>query len=348
MNYKNINTVINDYLNLTQYNGYISRSDMKYKANRLLKKLVDVEHSVHKIEIIDIEDYKIPKPDEFQKLIQIGYKDDECSTDIKEVKDHVEKGECGMFLQNTCDKCNLDYNNGKCEKCGEVDNYDNCDKCSERRSCHCNSQKVVVNYDRLKDLSNPQYRYGHMNWFYRYGGLGAGDIPVSGYHDGFQLIKCSSDPYFSIESHIKGCVNLLPITSQCETEYRIEPEVIRFNKKSGQVLLVYLANPTDDEGYMLVPDHPAVYDSIKWFIEEEFRYAQWANGDPSANALYKNAYQRKIEAMGIARAALRQQSFTEMWKELGKYYGKIMPVVDHRGNSVDHYEVVMNRIYRNF
>lgn len=326
MNYKNIDSVINDIMSLNQFKGYVDRADIKYKANRVLSKIIDItRNNVHKIELLDIEDYKITKPSEFQKLIQISYRTGKERVCPKDIKEYIEEKDCEVKVRNVCDKC-----------------------ADVTEDCKCNSQKMIMQVDRLLELSNPQFRYGHMKWFYRYGGLAAGPIQHSGYHDKFELIKCTSDPYFSIDSHIKGCVNLDPYLQKSEVEYRIENEVIRFNKREGQVLLVYLASPTDDKGYLLVPDFASVYDAIRWTVEEEMRYAQWVNGDSSAKEIHLYASGRRAEAMTRARADVRQQSFTELWKDLGKYYGKTLPMTDSRGNSVDYYEQVMNRLRKDF
>ena len=327
MNYNNINSIVNDYLNLTGNKKSLNKADIKYTANQVLKKLVDVDQYVPKIILVDIENYKISKPEEFGKIVQISYRGNTGKSvemyEIVEgiVKDFPKSG-CDIKLTKEC----LDCETEDCED--------------------CNSQKMVVDVDRLWDLSHPEFRYRHMKWFHNYGGLANGPRNFSHYHNEFQLIKCTNDPLFSIGTHIKGCDNLVNPLNNCEVEYRVDNDVIRFNVNSGQILLSYLARPVDEQGYLLVPNIPDVYDAIKWTIEENMTYQEWRAGDRNAQSLYSNAMQRKLEAMGRARERLRTRSFTEMWKDLGNWYGKHLPVEDSRGNVTDRYDYFMDRLTR--
>lgn len=327
MNYNNINSVINDYLVFTNYQKPLSKSDMRYTANRMLQKLLDVQQYIPKIGLFDVKDYKIKKPTEFYRIIQVSYKNTETKKinveDIVEynIKDYSNKG-CDIKITKECEECP----SGDCPE--------------------CDSQKMVINIDRLWDLSHPEFRYSHMSWLTNYGGLANGPKIRSNYHNEFNLIRCTNDPLFSVATHIKGCTNLLPICNNSEVEYRVEDNIFRFNVKEGQILLVYLARPVDSQGYLLVPNVPDVYEAIKWAIEENVSYQEWRNGDPNSKQFYDNANNERLKAMGRARAVLRSQSFTEFWKELAPYYGKHLPVEDGRGNVTDQYDTVMDRLSR--
>lgn len=328
-NYNKIDSIVNDYLNLTKYKGVLNRSDMKYTANRVLKKLLDTSQYTQKIGLFDIKDYKINKPDEIYKIVQLSYKDT-SKKKIKtyEIEEYVlrnyPKTGCDIKITKDCDDC-IDY----------------------EQDCNCDSQKMVINIDRLWDLSHPEFRYNHMSWLTGHGGLANGPVIRSQYHNQFKVIGCTSDPLFALESHVKGCLNINPKAIKNEVQYRVENEVIRFNVKEGQVLLSYLGRPVDEFGYLLVPDLPSVYDAITWTIEENMQYQKISEGDNKAQLAFTIASQKRLEAMGRARAELRTTSYNELWKELGKYWGKKLPVEDHRGNVIDQYDQVMNRLSRN-
>lgn len=62
---------------------------------------------------------------------------------------------------------------------------------------------------------------------------------------------------------------------------------IKTNTREGYLMLSYNAIPTDDEGYVMIPDMESFMEAIYWYINMKLSYSEWRLGQ-IPNAVYQH------------------------------------------------------------
>lgn len=325
MQYIPVDSIINEYLAHAGNTTPLDKARLKKYADFLVSKMPYTDKFVHKIKLLEVNSYQIDKPAGFDKLVQLAFCDTTSYT--------VTRTEIVEWIQKS-------YDGSGCEVVVSL----KCDKC-QKVECSCTSPEVVVDVDRIWELNHPEYKYGHLAWYYRHGGLGNDNLPISPFNPKFYLIGPSGDPFMNADMHIKGCLNLNRACQNSPVKYKIDENVIRFTAKTGYVIVSYLSIPVDAEGWRLIPDIPELIEAITWYIDERLSYIEYkASRDETYYRDYNNAMQKKEYFMGMARDRLVSQEFDEFQRDLGTFYGKYLPSQDINGNTVDVFHNVMSRL----
>lgn len=326
MNFIDNNAIITEYIEFSGNDGKLNKSTLQKWADFLVAKMPYTENFEHIIKLENIYDYKCTKPAGFEQLIQLAVLRDVkriiLRTEVVEWTQQLHDGSgCELIIAMKCDKCRKD-------------------------KCECDSPEIVVDVDRMWELNHPEFKYGHMAWYYRHGGLGNNNVPISPYHPSFHLIAPGN---YSLENHINGCLNL-----GCKTadKYTIEEDFIRFNFKEGKALISYFAVPLDAEGYRKIPNIPELIEAITWYLHERLSFIEYNSNKNSINPKnahllkqdYMEARQEKERFMGIAREKILTQDYASFQRDLGKFYGRFLPQEDICGNVTDAYYTIMNRL----
>lgn len=322
-----LESVLTDYLDLTDYSDRIDKARLKKWANVQLQKLPYVDHMLHKIKLLEVKNGKAERPSDLEMVIQVAFNEDETvRIKRKEVVEYTlgafDGSGCEFKITKECPSCHQD-------------------------SCSCDSPEIIIDVDELIDRSHPEWRYQHMAHFYKVGGLGKGYGISSIYHPSFKIIGLGDKGSFNQAGlHITGCISLRKdLACQDCTKYTIEPNHIQVNKKDGQLLISYLAYDLDEDGYRKVPDVPEVFDALTWFLEERMSYLSWKKTRDRNDLLDSQAAEaKKLMYMGIAREKLNTQDFASFQRDLGKFYAKILPSEDSCGNVTDMYHSIMGRL----
>lgn len=323
MKYIKVDSIINEYLSHAGDQISLDTSKLKRYADFLVSKMPYMDKYTTKVKLLEVKDYQVDKPGDLEYIVQVAF----CENKTHRVK----RTEVVEWVQKS-------YDGSGCEVTISM----NCTKCKQVK-CNCASPEIIVDVDRMWELNHPEFKYGHMAWYYRHGGLGNDNVPISPIIPTFSLIGPTRDTFFNADMHIKGCLNLGRGCSNTPIKYKVEDTKFRFNAKDGYVLLSYLAVPTCDEGYRLIPDVPELIEAITWYIDERLSYIEYkASRDETYLRDFKNAEAEKNKFIGIAREKLLTQDYHEFQRDLGAFYGKYLPHEDIHGNTTDLFHTVMS------
>ena len=287
MNFVSAKTGVREYLRLSGHKGELNKSDILAWTNDAVSRIITDEQLIHKIKVFEVIDYKTELPDDFVNVIQAAYLiTEDCVEDLAY--------EVSKFTDRQLG-CQVDISL-KCPKCHKV-------------KCSCNTAEIYVDVDRLWRSAHPEHVAAYMQHFYNYGGTNK----KSFYSDRFQLMRPATSSFF----HIKNCVN---IDFDSEIQYTIQPPNLLTNFKEGKVLLSYFAKRTDEDGYLLVPDEPVVFEAISWYIQEKMLYRKYMEDfSMGTYRAWQDAFQLREKFIARARGQIQIPS-PDVWKTFIKRF----------------------------
>lgn len=324
-----IHTVINDYLDLTDYKGRLEKNVLLKWANDIAEKLQFEDSLIHKVALLPIDNYQVRVPDDLRKITLVAFR----APDERKVRRY----EIVEWTQKVLDGSGCEFKiTLECPQCKQID-------------CSCSSPEVVIDVDRMWELNHPETKYGYMSHFVRTGGWVNDGHPVSTYHPEFVILRAAQHNFFNADHYVKGCLNLnKKLLAEMPFEFLYEPPYIRVNSESGHVLLSYFAHRTDG-GYLMVPNTPYAFEAMTWYIEERMLYRDFRRtGDTSHLKASQLAMQQKEIAMGRARELLGTPDFHSWWSFMENVTMRVYPYYDfyqQMGRKQrDVYDTTMSRL----
>lgn len=309
-----IDTVIEEYLDLTDHEGTLDEGLIKKWADNILSKIITHEQLVHKIKMFPVQHNSILLPENFHSIIQVMYrypKPERCPKIHK-----VYEATTGLYDGSGC----------------EINMTMDCPNCANPADCSCGGSEIIIDIDRFDQLANPQWYYGHSPFYRAHGGLINGEKRYrSIYHPEFEIIKPAEHYFFNADYHIQGCLNLeRKLCADHPVEYQLDLPRMIINEEEGDILLSYYERKTDSDGHRLVPDDEAVFEAIKWQIEENMTYREWRKNRQDRSLLQNHSYarDRRIEAQSRAKERLLIPDFQNWWSFIENHYMKIEPYYD--------------------
>lgn len=243
-----------------------------------------------KIVVLPVKNYYAELQDDFRAIIQAGYKID-CEDHPNfsyRVTEYVQKGleDCDIKISLSCPKC-------------------------KKVECGCKSPTVVVDADRIWRAQNPHFEARLMDHYYGYHYIGNG-FYSTGYHPEFRLMRAKQNNFHVLKYHVKDCINLI---TDCEVEYALNDGKIIVPFQDGQILLSYLGERLDEEGYRLIPDNPWVIDYLVHYIEEKMAYIEGrSTKDWSFYAIAKNNAETAFYRAKGKLSIPEYTRFRQFWK----------------------------------
>lgn len=325
-----ISTVIDEYIDLTDYKGRLEKNVILKWANDIAGKLQFEDSLVHKIALIPVQNYQAQVPSDLKKITQIAFR--------PPFERKVRRYEVVEWTQKVLDGSGCEYTiTLDCPKCKQAD-------------CSCASPEVVIDVDRMWAMNHPETKYGYMSHFRRTGGwVNDGNYPVSTYHPEFLILRAAQHNFFNADYYVKGCLNLdQKLSAKLPYEFLYEPPYLRINSKDGHILLSYFASRTSD-GYLMVPNIPYAFEAITWYIEERMLYRDFRRtGDRAHLAASQFALQQKEVAMGRAREMLSTPDFESWWSFMENMAIRNYPYYDFyqqmNRKQRDKYDETMSRL----
>lgn len=302
-----IRTILEDYADFSGEELQLQESVLLKIAQDQAHGLLTDEQLASKVALIDIKDYMGTLPDGFKMLIQAGYiKDNDCPFTREELVEFTKKiygTDCKMRINLECPRCQQD-------------------------KCNCGTDIVVVDADQMWKDAHPEHNVGHAKHFHDFGRLNERGY-MYGYPK-FKLMKRASSNFFNTPYHIPKCVNL---NFDTDIEYNIDLPNIVTNFKKGVVLISYFGYKTDDKGYLLIPNHPQVYDTIFYALEEKMAWKMYRKtGEAKWSNLTQAARRNKLIAKRAAVSALGSPDPDAFYQFLENHWTKFIPYWDHREN----------------
>lgn len=326
-----IRTVIDDYLDLTDYQGRLDKNIILKWADDVASKLQFEDNLVHKVVLLPIENFQVRMPDDLNKITQIAFR--------APFERKVRRYEIVEWTQKVLDGSGCEFKiTMDCPKCKQTD-------------CSCASPEVVIDVDRMWEMNHPETKYGYMSHFVRTGGWVNDGHPVSTYHPEFVILRAARHNFFNADHYVKGCLNLdAKLMAKMPYEFLYEPPYVRVNSEKGHLLVSYFANRTED-GYLMVPNIPYVFEAITWFIEERMLYREFRRTrDNSSLQASRFAMQQKEIAMGRAREILGTPDFHSWWSFMENVTMRNYPYYDFyqqmNRKQRDSYDKEMSRLTR--
>lgn len=311
-------SVITDWLDFSgEQKIELQEPTLKKWADTAISRMVTGDQYTQRIICLDVRNHSAELPADFKWVIQAAYRQvptcrcgDHCTCQRSH---QVLREEVAEFTQKSINGCDLKIS---------VD----CPRCQDP-VCSCHNPVIEVDAHRIYQNSNPQLMAGYMKHFHSYGNMtarGRGSV----YHPHFFLMSRTTNSLFNVPYHINSCINL-----NCDStvEYDIVNSAqgsltINLNVPDGQVLLSYMGNQVDAEGYRLVPNEPIVFKTINYYIEERLAYQDYRRSrEAKDERFWQHTEKRYNDNLAIAKAELRMPSYDEMKAYVDTYWKRIIP-----------------------
>lgn len=189
------------------------------------------------------------------------------------------EGECHMEINLVCPKCN-------------------------HNPCSCDGSVIHLDVDRLWEMAHPEIFYKNYS---RLGRFGYG--PMYGTRKSkFTLMRVASNDFWNLKQFISNCP--MVDCKDCYNSFKVDLPYITTDFEKGEILVSYLGLKTDENGDLMVPDHPDVMAAIFWQLESKWWYRKYrGTTDRSEFQIYRdkyqNAEQQKERHIGLANSALQ-------------------------------------------
>jgi hypothetical protein len=294
LQYTSIKGIITDVLDETGYEEQVREQTMYKWAEDTLRKITPPDIMLHSVALLDIQNFEAPLPKGFFKITQAG-----C---IPELDRCVDKKDVVQWVDRQMD-CDIEIN---------ID----CPKCRDTK-CTCSDEIITVDANAIYRNTHPEHFLGKMRYLYNYGVFGETDPHEYRYLNYFRIMKPAHGSMWNTNYHLGDCA---PVNFDTRYEYKLSGNKMIVNFKEGQVALGYLRYRTDEEGYLLIPDHPYFFDALNWTLKEKIFYRKFTmEGTKQTQYLYEDAKNRRLEYMRLARAVARIPD-ADNWNELMRKY----------------------------
>jgi hypothetical protein len=100
----------------------------------------------------------------------------------------------------------------------------------------------------------------------------------------------------------------------CGVTFTINDTYIKFNQKSGNVVLLYEAFPADEDGFPLIPDVMEIKNAVAKYITMKLDYISWRFDatDTGKKAIHEHSEREYMWAIGKAHNAIKMLDYDEM------------------------------------
>lgn len=104
-------------------------------------------------------------------------------------------------------------------------------------------------------------------------------------------------------------------------QYSIKPGYIMTNIPTGYLKLSYHANPTDEDGYPLIPNMPSYFEACYWYVVMKLKYPDWLNGTLTSEKYYHmqrswNFYCKQAYGDSLAPNYDEMESIKNTWLKI--------------------------------
>lgn len=300
--YVSIQNAINDWI----MDGDIEQEEIKEAS--LLKWATDcirwvtfTQQLVKKVTILQVKNYKARLPEDYKLTHSAAANPDytpECTNCPEYTKEDYYKGfrrtrreEIVQWVQGVDEGCELEINL-KCPRCTKT-------------KCECDEPYIEVDVDRIWEMAHPEIYYSGMHVNKRIGRVGYGPLYHGDYHSGeyhprFHLMRYASNDFFGIKP---GCPNV--DCRDCFHSFYLDLPFIEVDFEKGEILLSYSGYKKDENGDLMIPDHPDVHEAI--YNHLEYKYWRMMFRKHSRQADLTKAQLAKAERdnhIGSANSAL--------------------------------------------
>ena len=153
---------------------------------------------------------------------------------------------------------------------------------------------------------------------------------VSGEYDAdFKPLFLCDHSFKNIEYHLTNCINknktaVKKIWREAPC-YSIDRDMIITSFKTGTLLLSYLATPSDEEGYPMLPKIEEYVNALYHYIEYRLAWKEYTATKSAQDRLFYNEAEKQ-KAKAMAQAKTRANTLTtEEMESMMRWWGDIIP-----------------------
>lgn len=301
-NFISCKALANEWLTDREYQGKVSE-DLLYRwASFRAEEIIDTEHLVYGLGIIDIEKNVGDIPDGLHSI----YLAASCGDTSRKIQREHFVGYTQNLYGTDCDiKVEL-----LCPKCGD-------------EVCTCHKGKFLdIQVDDLYLRTRPYLWAMSSTGYVGYSAPKTDGFPHTGPEERFQLMRpfAHNDTLWNSEYYL-GICNALPQTG-CY-RYKIDNGKFITDLPEGQVFISYLRYQKDDDGYFMIPNYPVVIRAITAYMDEMVAWRDFMKmKDKGSQAFYAMAKQIADKAMYEAISELNMPSPDEIMEISKKHWHK--------------------------
>ncbi len=245
--YIEVDSLIHEYISDKGITNGVKEDILRRWISRATEMCVRVECQVFRVALIDIKNRVGKLPDYLHSI--------ELAGALESGRGHVGREEMRSWVY---DKLGTDC---------EVEVRLNCPQCSQT-SCNCSEPVVEIEMDRIYREERPYLTHVNYKHFVGYSapitdGMSCMDIAPR-----FHIMKPKiTDSAFWNSKHYLGVCNDLGPSLRYAHSFHLEDGKIITTMDEGQVVIAYLANKRDADGYFMVPDNAVLVEAILAYID---------------------------------------------------------------------------------
>lgn len=336
-----ISNAVNDWIQDSGLDhGAVDEVLLKKWATDVLRWISSNQNLKHRVALLQVENYKAKLPDDFKLLAQAAANPDysapcDCTaTPTPSCCGNSSQPGPASGPPRSRREDLVQWVQGSLEKECELEINLICPACHETK-CTCGSPVVEVDVDRIWEQSHPEIYYRHFDKIGRFGnGPGPwsnGDTKYSYYSPKFKLMKWAGNDFFQLTHFLTKCPNV--DCKGCSNEFQLDLPYIEVDFEKGELLISYLGIYLDENGEMMIPDHPDVFEAIFWHLEHKYLWREYRKTkEPILRQDSQIAKQEREQAIGMANGALDIPEFAEFKNWLDNQHYKRTPNFHHHEN----------------
>lgn len=263
---------------------------------------------VHRLAYVPVANYGADAPEDFRILQQVVGRPE------------VVPAACGYRRERLSQ-----WTVGTSDPDTELEVKVKCRRCKTSRGCTCATPTIEVDADRLWEMAHPE---SYMKRYYR--AVQVGEGPGIGQADqGWKLLRYAQGDFFRTKYFLDDSPNLM---SEEAAAFSIERGRINTSFGKGELILSYLGHPVDDDGNVLIDNHPDLLEAVKahvmykWFTK---LYYKSIGGKTENSAQYNQARigarQEREDAFRLYRSATEIPEFKEFRNFIQQVWNQRIP-----------------------
>lgn len=310
MRYIEVDSLINEYITDNEITGKTVETLLRRWFSRGAEMIVRTECQNFRVAIIDIKKHVGELPEFLHSIFLAGA--------FESGHNRVGREEMRKWV--------YDVLGTDCE----VEVKLNCPEC-DQQTCNHSTPIVELEMDRIYREERPYLTAVNDSHFIGYSANTTDGMACMDIAPKFHVMrpKITDTAWWNSEYYLGVCNALGPRLHHAHT-YHLEDGKFITTMKEGQVVVSYLANKRDANGYFLIPDTGVVIEALEAFVDYKFaaRAAKYGNQTDSNYALNCERKWRDLRADAINELEMPS---SETWEGIINKYWIISPDKYHYG-----------------
>lgn len=303
--------LIADYLRYYHPKGEPLDESLFYAiADDTVSKITTAQTRLLGIVMLDVKNFTATLPKNYRSDLQAVYRFNTKPRSRQEISQFIKR--------IPGNQCHLEIN-VKCPAC-------------HQEQCECGNVLYEADVDTIWRMSNPEYTAAASKFFNDYANMNNPRQHV--FEDfKFKIMKRTTNNWFSTRYYLGECVD---IVKERAMEYKIINGKMITNFEKGEVVLAYLGDHLDKNGYRLIPNLTRVIEAVLTAVAHAFlrkRYFTTLSQDSRmAYQIFSQELETKIRR---ARDEMDHPSYTELISILHSDWRKMFnPLHWHNAGAV--------------